>query len=1188
MEPTRNPGTPLSAAELDAAGNGIGLAAAINQAGQAVVITDCRGDIQYVNAAFTEMTGYTSQEAIGRNPRLVRSGRQDPAYYKDLWETITSGRNWHGELINQRKDGSHYIEEMTIAPVFDGKGDIVRYVALKQDITARRASERARQFLAAIVESSDDAITSTDLDGTITSWNAGAEALYGYRAEEVIGQPISILIPPGRRHEMTRFFESMEQAAKPSHFETVRVAKGGHPVDVSLTISCVRDGAGRIVGAAGIARDIRGRLRADRATRDSAERFQALFERSLDALYIHDLDGNFLDLNPAALRLLGYRREDIPSLRVSSLISDDQMHRIEEHLAEVRETGTQREAFEFRVRCRDGTFVDMETKGALIPTEGNARAVLGVARDITERKRVEAALRESEERFRALADSCPAILWVSDEGGEVTFANRISREFFGAASDRIEGCGWISLLHPDDAPAYLRMLMQSLRDRTGFQGEMRVRRGDGEWRWMSAHGAPHWSPGGEFLGHVGIALDITARRQAEEAVVNSEMKFRQLAENIREVFWMCNPTGSEVLYVSPAYEQVWGRTCENCGRNPMDWMEAIEAEDREQAHAVFLKQLAGEHVESVYRIRTPRGELKWIRDRAFPVGDPAGRIVRVVGIAEDITERKQVEASLREAKEAAEAASRAKSQFLANMSHEIRTPMNGVIGMTGLLLDTELTAEQREYAAIVRSSGEALLALVNDLLDYSKVEAGKLELESLDFDLRSTLEDATQLLAAKAREKDLPLAWSLDPGVPVRLRGDPGRLRQILLNLGGNAVKFTAKGCVDIRARLDREDEHSATIRFSVEDTGIGIPAARQAEIFSPFTQGDGSTTRKYGGTGLGLSISKQLAELLGGEIGVESEPGRGSSFWFTAVFEKQPAASRVEPPRKAARAGGEAARRPGVRGKCAGRVLIVEDNVTNQQVALAILNKFGCRADAVASGKEALASLRGIPYDLVLMDCQMPEMNGFEASALIRDPNSGVLNPRIPIVALTAHAMTGDREQCLAAGMDDYIAKPVEPETLAAVLETWLPDPAAQPAPEGGSATRVTASPRAARALVFDEAALMDRLMGDRQLAARIVGVFLEDIPSQLATLAAHLAAGDTAGARRQAHQIKGAAANVNSAALQNAAQEVEHAADLPAMAVHFSELERRFTAARDEMRNIGRGTPSPRDRTQHENFGR
>jgi len=1174
---------PFSAADLDAAANVSGLAAAINQAGHSVVITDCRGDIQYVNAAFTEVTGYSAQEVIGQNPRLLRSGFQDPAYYKDLWETITAGRNWHGELINQRKDGSHYVEEMSIAPVVDIKGDIVRYVALKQDVTARRASEQAARFLAAIVESSDDAITSTDMDGAITSWNAGAEALYGYRAEEVIGKPISILIPPDRMHEATEFFDSISGAEGPSHFETVRIAKDGHPVDVSLTISYVRDAKGRIVGAAGIARDIRGRLRADRAVRASAERFQALFERSLDAIYVHDLDGNFLDLNPAALRLFGYEREDIASLKVSTLVSEDQMDRVRKHLAEASQTGTQKEAFEYRVRCRDGTFVDVETKGALIPIEGNERAILGVARDITERKRVEATLKESDERFRALADGCPAIMWVSDAGGGVTFANRTSREFFGEPFDRLEGCGWISLLHPDDAPDFLRMVMRSLRDRTGFQGEVRLRRADGEWRWMAAHAAPRWSPAGEFLGHVGIGLDINARKQAEVAVVASETRFRQLAENIREVFWMMNPTGTDVLYVSPAYEQVWGRKCEDCYLNPTDWLEAIEPEDRESAHATFLRQLAGEHVESLYRIRTPRGELKWIRDQAFPVRDPAGRTIRVVGIAEDITERKQTEASLREAKEAAEAASHAKSQFLANMSHEIRTPMNGVIGMTGLLLDTELTSEQREYAEIVRSSGKALLALVNDLLDFSKIEAGKLELERLDFNLEAPLEDAAQLLMPKARGKGLELSWSLDPGVPVRLRGDPGRLRQILLNLGGNAVKFTDKGSVAIRAQLERQDERSATIRFSVEDTGIGIPAARQGEIFSPFTQGDGSITRKYGGTGLGLSISKQLAELLGGRIGVESEPGRGSRFWFTAVFEKKPADQVVESPACGARAGSEAAPdgRSSAGGKCSGRVLVVEDNVTNQQVALALLKRLGCRADAVASGKEALASLRRIPYDLVLMDCQMPEMTGYEASALIRKPESGVLNPRIPIVALTAHVMSGDREQCLAAGMDDHIAKPVEPETLAAALGVWLPHPGNESAGDGRARSGPARPPRAARSTVFDEAALLERLMGDRELAARIIGAFLEDIPKQLAALQAHLAAGNTVAARRQAHTIKGAAANVNGAALQNAAQEVEHAMDSRAMAAHFTELERQFDAARDAMRSIERGTPSPRDRT-------
>lgn len=400
----------------------------------------------------------------------------------------------------------------------------------------------------------------------------------------------------------------------------------------------------------------------------------------------------------------------------------------------------------------------------------------------------------------------------------------------------------------------------------------------------------------------------------------------------------------------------------------------------------------------------------------------------------DISAQVEIEAALSAARDAAVEASQAKSAFLANMSHEIRTPMNAVIGMTGMLLDSGLTPEQREYASTVRTAGEALLELINDILDFSKVEAGELRLEISEFRLSTLIEEVADLLGPAARQKQLELTTELGGTCPQYVAGDPSRLRQVLINLVGNAVKFTERGGVELKVTDVGPGTGGELLRFEVSDSGIGIPAEAQHRLFQAFQQVDFSHKRSYGGTGLGLAISKQLIGLMGGEIDVDSQTGVGSTFWFTVSLPVATTAAVQVPP-----AGHSAGFSPndGAVPAAAGRLLVVEDNAVNQQVAVLLLRKLGYRADVVTNGAEAVEALSSVDYAAVLMDCQMPHMDGYEATQEIRRRQGP--QRHTPVIAMTAAAMRGDREKCLAAGMDDYLSKPVRPDELAEVLKRWI-----------------------------------------------------------------------------------------------------------------------------------------------------
>jgi PAS domain S-box-containing protein len=634
-----------------------------------------------------------------------------------------------------------------------------------------------------------------------------------------------------------------------------------------------------------------------------------------------------------------------------------------------------------------------------------------------------------------------AIVSVTDTRGRILDANAKFCTLTGYTLDELIGTNHRIVNSGTHPPAFFTQMWRTIAAGEVWHGEICNRSKDGSLHWVDASIVPMAGADGRPERYVAIRTDITERKRAE-AALREQLHFR-----------------SELLDAIPVaiyYKDAEGRFL---GMNrALEWLFGIDRQaaiGRTSAE-VFSDGYADEHIERDRELLTRPTRQSYEMEMPLPDGTPrtlyyskasmtqaSGAVTGMIGVIFDTTERKSLERRLGEAKDAAEAASLAKSQFLANMSHEIRTPMNGIIGMTELVLDTALAPNQRDYLETVRQSADALMEIINDLLDLSKIEAGHMELESIEFEPRALLEHLCRPIALSAQRKSLRFALELAPGVPSLARGDPGRLRQVLVNLLGNAVKFTQAGSVTLR--VDARDAPGASGDGAIEldcevvDTGVGIPADKQELIFDAFAQADSSTTRRFGGTGLGLAITRRLVEAMGGGISVSSEPGRGSRFRFTVRLAP---ADDVAAPAPGAADGRGLAGGPHEAGDGSDavpsdrplRVLLAEDNVVNQKLASLMLHKLGHEVVVAGDGRQALELVLGGDFDLVLMDMQMPEMDGVEATRRIRDAGR-----MLPIVAMTANAMDADRDRCIEAGMNGFLAKPVRAPSLDAAIRSIL-----------------------------------------------------------------------------------------------------------------------------------------------------
>jgi hypothetical protein len=867
----------------------------------------------------------------------------------------------------------------------------------------------------------------------------------------------------------------------------------------------------------GLTHEIKALVQQREAARDalagSEERNRRILEGLREVVFHTNASGHWTYLNPAWFEITGFTvAESLGERAISYIHPEDRKNNI--HLLEALAT---REQDHFRQPVRyvtqEGNYRWLEASVKRIEnTKGRLAGFSGSLIDITEQKRAQDKLIISEERLNQALVATNSRLWDWDLSQAQPYVDPMWLQNLGYAPDdpAILDMQWDRHVHPDDLIRWNRHLAEHLhRQRAELDIELRFATRSGDWRHASLRGKVVLWRGRRALRMAGMLLDITARKEAEEAVRRQQELTEQILDQLPISVFLKDRSG-HYLRFNRQFQILSRRMREDMLGKKLDefasrrWVEASQVEDE-------LAWQTGQMVTTDRRLTNvdPPIDLQ-VNRIVIDIG--AGESY-LLGFSIDISQQRVAQEAMQRAVESAEAASRAKSEFLANMSHEIRTPMNGILGMTELALDTTLTREQREYLSLVKTSADALLIIINDILDFSKIEAGKLDIEEVPFDLHKLVSDTAKSMSLRAHQKNLELVCELPVELPRTMRGDPGRLRQILVNLLGNAIKFTHKGEIVLMVRILSEQDGRCECEFAVHDTGIGIPLEKQQLIFESFSQVDGSTTRQYGGTGLGLTICKRLVILMHGQMHLKSLPGVGSTFSFTVQLKRIGAALDLPAPRLSDSLPPELGLADTPASDQTMRVLLAEDNLVNQRLAIRMFEKLGHRVTLVDNGLAVMAAVTAAaqqaPFDIIFMDLQMPGQDGLCATREIRDWEAGS-GGHIPIIAMTARAMQGDRERCLEAGMDDYLSKPIHSGRLRQLLAQYHP----------------AGNTLAMESVLHWRTALL-RLDGEAELLLELAEIFLDDGPTLFLRLQEALRRCDLSHAEREVHSLIGVLVN-------------------------------------------------------------
>jgi PAS domain S-box-containing protein len=1262
-----------------------------------IALLDLKGRLKVVNSAmwrWIEEIGLQPVEDMPWAETWVGGLRRAA---ESVMKSALAGKVGRFQGLCHVRSGEGRWYDVVVTPVSDENNKPERLLVMSRDVTASRSSEEKFRVL---FDNSANAHIVFDGHRVLDCNHSALEMLGFQDKSELVGLDVAALSPEqqpdGTLSEIKR--EEIWQLVREighHRFEWQARRWTGEEFPAEISITPVWADGREVLLAVWI--DLTERRLAENLLRESEQRFEAFMDHSPTLCFIKDDQGRMLFINSVMAKAFGVTYDDMVGKSDFEWLPHETAKAVMEYDRGILENNRASKQVEMVTTADGSTHEWLVVKFPIAAPDGR-KFLGGIGIDVRDQRRAERALKLSESTFRDLFHDAPVAYHELDTEGRFTRVNKTELAMVGYSSEEMVGRHIGEFLVGDEVrESIMRRLITGAEVDEPYQSQFR--RKDGSVFPVLVRDSLIQDSACVVFGLRSTMQDISELKRTEESLRAAEENYRKIFENAIEGIFQMSPDG-HFLNANPALAAILGYSSPaellagvtDIGRQiyvqPARWAEFRSVMERGASIAEFECEM---HCRD--------GSVIWVSKHARPVRDRNGKVIYYEGALENVTARRQAEAAMAAARDSALESARLKTEFLANMSHEIRTPMNGIIGMTGLLLDTDLSSRQRDFAETIVDSSEALLKIINDILDFSKIEAGMLTFEEIDFDLNDVAEGVVDLFAGRALSKGIELSLSIADDVPDVFTGDPGRLRQVLANLVGNALKFTDEGEVRVMIRTEREEAGGTMLHFEVMDTGIGISIEQQARLFQAFVQADGSTTRRHGGTGLGLAISRRLVSQMGGEVWIESEPGRGSRFFFTAVF-RRPEIAIVRHVRKfdgvralvieencgrkgvlpqlleswditvehvgdgasamkALRAkdargwqfdvvlfdvdvrcenGASIARTirgdtslAGVRLVCVVslqfadesaerddtpvdaqiakpikhrnvhrciedvlesgsrgpvraepqapglaetprkfalsslRVLVAEDSVVNQKVVQFQLRKLGCKVDAVMDGEEALQALREKTYDVILMDCQMPRLDGWETSRRIRQLEKGHAH-RTWIIAMTAHSLVGDRERCMESGMDDYLSKPVRFGELAAALEQ---------SPAGRLAVPADAARDPANVVCHEKITSFRQLEEEsgQMVLVSVIDLFVARTPPMFKEAKKAILSNDTPRVVRLAHTIKGSCSNFGAHRMRAACERLENAAlgdaRMEGMVEMLDEIEREFGFVRTALKN-------------------